>query len=466
MTLPDDAPYLSVAALSSLYAAGAATPTEATEALLSRIARIDPELHAYVVVLEERALAQAHRATQEMSRGVHRGPLHGIPIAVKDIFDVEGLPTTAAMPSRLNHRAEGTATIVRRLEDAGAILIGKLTLAEGVFAESVPPFSRPVNPWNADHYPGASSSGNGVAVAAGLAFASVASDTGGSIRLPSASNGVTGLKPTWGRVSRNRTFELGATLDHVGPICRSAADAAAVLQVIAGPDPEDPTSSLESVPDYLAEIGQSVQGLRIGLDRAMALAGVDDTTATALENALTTLASLGAHIVEVHFPNTDQVVEDWYDMCAPQAALWHRENFEANRAQYGPALTAFLDRGNALTATQLQAVVLRRADFRGQMERLFTEVDAVIMPAMAFTAPSMDQMSVITEEIIYGLHRFTCPFTMSQNPTITFPGGFDPGTGLPAAVQLVGPHFREDRLIRLASAFQSRTDWHERHPAL
>ena len=240
-----------------------------TQAVLDRIERLDGRLKSYVTLTADVALAEAAQADGEIARGAIRGPLHGVPIAVKDLCNTKGIPTSAGMTIHKDYRPEHDATVVTRLREAGAVLLGKLKLTEGAFGAHHPSIDPPINPWSAAHWTGVSSSGSGVATAAGLCYGSLGTDTLGSIRFPSTMNGVTGLKPTWGRVSRSGVFALAQSLDHIGPIARSAADVAAMLGVIAGPDPDDPTAFHEPVPDYLAGIGQGVRGLRIGIDRAL-----------------------------------------------------------------------------------------------------------------------------------------------------------------------------------------------------
>ena len=267
---------------------------------------------------EELALEQARRADQEIARGEVRSPIHGAPIAVKDVADTEGVATSGGMAIHKDRLPTKDSTVVRRLAEAGTALLGKLVLTEGVYGEHREPFPNPINPWGADRWSGASSSGSGVATAAGLCFASLGSDTGGSIRLPSSMNGLTGIRPTWGRVSQAGIFELAATLDQVGPMARSAADAAAMLGVIAGADPDDPTASLEPVPDFLAEIDGGANGLRIGVDEGYAFGGVDPQIVEAVSEAIEVWRSLGAQIVSVDFPDPTQMLDDWFGVCAVQ----------------------------------------------------------------------------------------------------------------------------------------------------
>jgi amidase len=269
------------------------SPVELTRSMLDRIAKLDPALLAYATVTPELALTQAAAAEAEIAAGSYRGPLHGVPIAVKDIFNTAGVVTAAGMTIYADNVPDQDATVVRRLRDAGAVLLGKLQNTEGAFVNHHPKITPPRNPWNADYYAGASSSGSGVATAAGLCFGSLGSDTGGSIRFPSAANGITGLKPTWGRVSRYGVFALAETSDHIGPMTRSAADAGAMLGVIAGRDCNDPTTLLAPVPNYLAELDAGICGIRVGLDAAYNETGCDRATISAVRDARKVIEDLG-----------------------------------------------------------------------------------------------------------------------------------------------------------------------------
>src|SRR5882757_5099941 len=270
------------------------SPVEATQAQLDRIARLDGQLKSYAYVMASPALEQAHAAEKGIAAGKVRGPLHGVPIAVKDLCWTKDAPTAAGMTIYRDYRPSEDATVVSRLKEAGAVILGKLQLTEGAYADHHPEIDPPRNPWDATLWSGASSSGSGVATAAGLCYGSLGSDTGGSIRFPSAANGVTGLKPTWGRVSRYGVFELAATLDHIGPMARSAADCGAILGIIAGQDPKDTTTLPGSVPDYLAGIAEGIRGLRIGYDASWSETGVDEPTVAVVKAARETLAKLGA----------------------------------------------------------------------------------------------------------------------------------------------------------------------------
>ena len=459
----DNIHYLGISELGKQLRGGGLSSVAVTSALLRRISDQDPRLNSYLTVTSDLAMAQAEAADRELREGLDRGPLHGVPLAVKDIFDLKGFPTTAGMPIRSVTLATEDATIVDRLKRAGAVILGKNNLTEGVYAEHREDFGPPVNPWDPTRWPGASSSGSGVATAAGLCFGAIGSDTGGSIRLPSAANGITGLKPTWGRVSRHGVFELAATLDHVGPMARSVADAAAILGIIAGQDTADPTAVPLPVPQYLDELSRPIEGLHIGIDSKWISEKVDEPTVRALYAAIATLESLGAVATAVEFPDPTQIVWDWFQVCAVQTALAHEATYPVRAGEYGDALKALLEIGRGMTGLDYQRVIMRRERFRGQVQALFSEVDLLAIPVLAFPTPTVAQMKSVSDEMIFGLHRFTCSFTMSGHPTITMPGGFGED-GMPIAVQLVAPWFREEFLLRAGHAFQSVTDWHRRHP--
>ncbi len=463
MSSTDQLHYLQLTELSALIQAGEISPVEATEAQLARVAALDGDLGSYAVVLAESAREQASHAQAEIASGRWRGPLHGVPVALKDLVDLAGVPTRAGMPLRADAVRRFHSTVARRLLEAGAVVLGKLNLTEGAFTEYHPTLRAPRNPWDAGRYVGVSSSGNAVAVAAGLCYGAIGSDTGGSIRLPSASTGVTGLKPTYGRVSRHGVAELAATLDHLGPMCRSAADAAALLQVIAGSDPADPTAADVAVPDLARVVGEPVSGLRIGVDRDWICKDIDAPTVAGVEHTLAVLVSLGAEVVEVGFPDATAVIADWFDLCGVQAAVAHEDTFPAQRERYGPKLAELLDRGRALTGLEYQRIVLAREEFRGRLASVFGGADLLVMPALAFVAPPVESLADLAGPDRSLLRRFTVPFSMSGSPTITLPSGFPPD-GIPTAVQLVARHFDEATLVRAATAFQSATDWHRRHP--
>jgi amidase len=462
-----DLHYLELTELAAKIKSQEISPVEATRAQLDRIAALDGALGSYAVVMADAAMAQAEAATAEIAAGHYRGPLHGVPVGVKDLCWTKGVPTAGGMAIHKDFRPDEDATVVRKLAEAGAVILGKLQLTEGAYADHHPSITPPKNPWNADYWSGASSSGSGAATAAGLCYGSLGSDTGGSIRFPSAAQGLTGLKPTWGRVSRYGVWELAATLDHIGPMTRSAADAGAMLGAIAGSDPHDPTARQEAVPDYLAEIGVGVRGMRIGVDEAWNSDGVDPLALATVTAAIAAFRDLGATIVDVTMPDPTQAIADWFPNCAVETAVAHEATYPARKAEYGPALAALIETGRALSGLDYQKILLRRHDFRGRVAAMFADIDALLVPAYPFGPLSLERMRTLGEQpdLLVGLLRYTCPFDMTGNPTITLPGGFS-DAGLPIAFQLVGPDLGEPALVRAGAAFQSITDWHRRHPVL
>jgi amidase len=459
--------YLELTELTRRIHAGELTSVEATQASLARIAALDGMLHSFALVLSEYALEQARIADEQIRGGQIKGPLHGAPIAVKDLCWMQGVPTAAGTIVHRDYRPAGNATVVDRLAAAGAVILGKLQLTEGAYADHHPQVVPPVNPWNAAHWSGASSSGSGSATAAGLCYGSLGSDTGGSIRFPSAASGLTGLKPTWGRVSRHGVFELAATLDHIGPMTRSARDAAAMLGVIAGADENDPTALQDRVPDYLAGIGRGLRGVRVGIAPAWTEAQADATTQQVIAAAAAVVRDLGAEICEVRFPDVTQMVADWFPLCGVETAVAHEATYPSRKSEYGPALSGLIDLGRSLSGTDHQKIILRRIKFSGEVAALFRTVDLLLLPAQGFASPTLAKMATLGEDaaLMTALLSFTCPFDMSGSPTITLPCGFT-DAGTPVAFQFVGAHLAEERLCQAGYAFQEATDWHKRHPAL
>lgn len=443
------------------------SPVEVTQAQLDRIGQVDGALKSYVIVMAEQALADARQAEAEIAKGEIRGPLHGVPVAVKDLCWTKGVATAAGMTLYKDFVPTEDGTAVRKLREAGAVILGKLQLTESAYADHHPTVTPPVNPWNAAHWSGASSSGSGVATAAGLCYGSLGTDTGGSIRFPSSANGLTGLKPTWGRVSRYGAFELAATLDHIGPMTRSAADAGAMLGAIAGADPKDPTASLAPVPNYLAGMQRGLRGLRVGIDARWNSEGVDAATLKVMEGALAAVRELGAEVREVTFPDPAQVITDWFPLCGVEAAVVHESTYPARKDMYGPALAGLLDLGRTQSGTDYQKIVLNRLAFSGRVRAMFEGIDLLLMPSQGVASPTLERMLTFGQDadLMSAMLRYTCPLDMSGSPTITLPGGFTEA-GTPVAFQFVSRHFEEELLVRAGWAFQQATDWHQRHPAL
>jgi amidase len=336
----------------------------------------------------------------------------------KEVDDSHSFNRATEVAHEFDYRPEHDATVVTRLREAGAVLLGKLKLTEGAFAAHHPSIDPPINPWSAEHWTGVSSSGSGVATASGLCYGSLGTDTLGSIRFPSTMNGVTGLKPTWGRVSGAGVFALAQSMDHIGPMARTAADTAAMLGAIAGPDPDDPTAVHEPVPDYLVGISGGVRGLRIGLDRALIAAGADTDMVNATEEAAAVLARDGALLRDVRCPSTDAVVPDALALCGVEAAVAHDATYPSRGAEYGPVLTGFLETGRALDGLAVAKIWHRREAFRGQLNALFRDIDLLIMPAMDRAAPTLADIARRSPAAVEARIRFTAPFDLEMPPNL------------------------------------------------
>jgi amidase len=453
--------------LSGDLTAGRVSPVDLTELMLGRIAHYDGVLHSYSAVAAEQARSSAAVAHAEIAAGGQRSPLHGIPIAVKDAFFTPGLRTRFGSPLYDGWESPFESTATRRLRAAGAIVIGKLALTEGVYADHHPTVAPPINPFGSAYWTGTSSSGSGVATTAGLCYASLGTDTGGSIRLPSSCCGLVGIKPTWGRVSRHGVFPLAESLDHVGPMARSAADAAAMLAVIAGPDPADATASPLPVPDYLAAIDDGVDGVRIGIDWPFVRRTASEEIVASIEAVQATLTELGARFVDVRFPAADDALRGWAVQCAVEAALAHDATFPERRASYGERLAALLDRGRATGGLDLAVALQTRREFSGRVAAMFAGIDCLIVPGLPLAGPSLAFMDALGEDpaAILAIGPFTAPFNLCGYPTITLPCGAS-ANGIPIGFQIAGPPFAEALLCRAAHAYQRRTTWHRRRPDL
>jgi amidase len=455
--------YLELLELAECLRKREVSSVEATRAQLERTARLDPHLASYALVTAGEALASAATADAEIAAGKYRGLLHGIPIGVKDLFFTKGTRTSGGMAIHRNFVPDQDATAVARLREAGAVMLGKVQMTEGAYSDHHPSVVPPKNPWNPAYWTGISSSGPATATAAGFCYGSLVSDTGGSIRWPCAATGLTGIKPTWGRVSRFGTFELASSLDHVGTIARSAADAAALLGAIAGYDSKDPTTLLSQVPDYLST--EHTANLRIGVDARWNCEDVDESVRKVLTNAADVFLEIGATVVDVTVPDVKQAIVDWSPACAVEAALAHEATFPRRREEYGPILAAVLDAGRAMSATEFQRILRRRMELRGRFAELFMQIDVLLAPTQPFTPLSLDTIRTLgaQPELILKLQRFTAPFDMTGDPTISLPGGFSEA-GLPIGIQLAAGHLRELQLVQAARAFQKVTPWHRRHP--
>jgi amidase len=446
---------------------GTLSPYELTRAVLARIEQLDPMLRSYLTLLADRALAAAERAEREIAAGHYRGPLHGVPVAVKDLCDLRGTVTTCASTVFNDRRAETDATVVERLEQAGAVIVGKTNLTEFALMGYHPSRPKPRNPWGADRETGGSSSGSGAAVAGGLCFAALGTDTGGSIRMPSAWCGVVGLKPTYGRVSRAGVFPLAASLDHIGPMTRTVADAACVLDAIAGPDRRDPTTMPAPPPRAADALASGAAGLRIGWDEQYVAAGAQPAVTAAVHAAVRVLEQAGATVVPVSLPPVDELLEGWSVLCGGDALAAHAATYPARAAAYGPSFRSFLEYASALSAADYARVHERRLNWQGTLRVVFDDIDALACPSSFMVAPPADALDPYApfNPDFAPFGRFTFPFNFSGSPTLSVPCGFS-REGLPHSLQLVGRQGEEALLCRLGHAYQLATDWHTRRPPI
>jgi amidase len=461
-----DLHYLSLDEVARRLKARKVSSVETTQAILDRIAKLDPKLKSYATLTAERALADAAARDGELAAGKSRGALHGVPIAVKDLCNTAGIATAAGMAIHRAHVPAKDATVVARLKAAGAVILGKLQMTEGAFGAHHPTIRAPLNPWNAAYWTGSSSSGSGAATAAGLCFASLGSDTGGSIRFPSTMNGLSGLKPTWGRVSRAGVFALAESLDHIGPMTRSALDCAIVLGVIAGVDADDPTAVPRPVPDYAAAPAGGVKGKRIGVPKG--LRDLDEDSRRTLDGAIDALKKAGAEMVEVTLPASfEQGARDWLPLCAVECAIAHEATYPARADDYGAVLGALIESGRKILAMELARLQLRRASLKGELDKLLAALDLLLVPVMGRAAWSLDGLAKAGRdpETVAERLRYTAPFDMSGHPTLTLPGGMT-GDGVPTGFQIVGRAFDEAGILAAGHAYQQQTDWHLRRPPL
>jgi len=443
----------------AMIRSGELSPVALTVAMLDRIAKIDPDYESYAYVTTALAMEQAQRAEQEIRRGINRGPLHGVPVAVKDLCDTVGIPSAAGFSFLKDRRPQENATVVDRLAASGAVLLGKLRTTEGAFSVHHDGKSAPRNPWRGDHWAGHSSSGSGVATALGLAFAAIGTDTGGSIRYPASANGVVGIKPSWGRVSRHGVFPMAPSLDHVGALGRSVTDVALMLEIIAGRDERDATSSPRPVPSYRDGLAAKPAGLRIAIDRRLVNDGVDDEVRQTLQRVEQVFRQAGATIVEVALPYSEAAVAAWSVVSGAEAAIAHRTLFAAHADAYSPQLSAFLRRGATVDAAALSQAALTRLAVSDELDALLLTSDAILLPVQCWAPPSLADMVRRGSDAAFvaGLLRFTAPSDLTGHPALVLPGGVGSG-GVPIGFQLIGRKFDEATLLNAGHAYETAVE--------
>jgi len=441
------------------------SPVELTRQCLAQIEKLNPTLNAFITVTAESALAAARTAEAEILRGHWRRPLHGIPLALKDLIDTAGIRTTGASALFKNRVPAEDAEVVGRLKDAGAVLLGKQNLHEFAYGGSsmISHYGEVRNPWDPACIAGGSSGGSAASVAAGLGYAAIGTDTAGSVREPAALCGVVGLKPTYGRVSARGVIPLSPSLDHIGPITRTVSDAAVMLQAIAGHDARDRNSADVPVPDYLASLRNGLKRARIGVPRKFFYDDLDPEIANAVEQALDTLRRFASNLseIEIDVP-TDRTLQ------TAEAYACHAEFVSRSSELYQPETLRRIRQGEGIGSAQIEQWRLEQEKIRSEIDRVFEDVDVLVTPTTPVLASTIAELKQFPEllrprEIL--LLRNTRPVNVWGLPAISVPCGFTTA-GLPIGLQIVGPHWGEGEVLQLAYAYEQATAWHKRSPRL
>lgn len=461
---------LDLAGLARLLHARQASPREILQAFLARIEALDDGLNAFVTVTAERAEAEALAAERELAAGRKRGPLHGLPIGHKDLFQTAGVRTTGGSRLLADWVPEEDATVVAKLKSAGMVSLGKLNTHEFAYGPTneISASGPTRNPWDRSRITGGSSGGSAAAVAGGLLPAASGSDTGGSVRMPAACCGLTGLKPTYGRVSRAGILPLCWSMDHAGPLTRSALDAAMILGAIAGHDPRDAASAERPVPDYVRGLTGSIQGLKIGLPRRLFYDQAQAPVVDLVEEALRELERLGASLVEVEIPLIEHSQKAALPIYLAEATAYHDDSLDDRAHLYSEQVRGFLELGDQLLAKDYLHAQRFRTLLSRHMAEVLSEVDVLATPGIALTASPIGAEAVeirgASEPVWAALLRNTEPFDMTGLPALVVPCGF--AEGLPVSLQIAGRAFDELGVLNVGHAYQGATDWHRRRPDL
>ncbi len=451
---------LTIGQASAMIARREISPVELVSAHLERISALEPSLRAFITVTPELALAEAHRAEQEIARGELRGPLHGIPLALKDLFETRGVRTTCGSPFFADQVPERDAAVVERLHSAGMVLLGKCNMHEialGVTNEN-PHFGRCKNPWQLERITGGSSGGSAAALAARLCMGSLGSDTGGSIRIPAALCGVVGLKPTYGRVSLRGVMPLSWNLDHAGPLARCARDAALLLQAVAGYDPADPASVDVPVDDYLDALEADVRGWKIAVASDEYFQEGDAEVLEAVQEAARAFSRLGARVYPAEFPEARRAAQANGLMVQSDAAAVHSQRLQSNPQGFGADVLQRLQSGAAVTSCEYVLARRTQAELRRRFELFFQDTTLLLTPATPIPAPLAGENAVERARL---LTRYTAPFNLTGLPAIVFPGGFT-RQGLPIGLQLIAGPWEEASLLSAVHTYEMETRWGER----
>jgi aspartyl-tRNA(Asn)/glutamyl-tRNA(Gln) amidotransferase subunit A len=445
---------------------GETSPSEIVRLLLEQIHRTDDKLKAYVTVCEESASKLAEAAELQLSAGQDLGPLHGLPISIKDLYETEGIRTTCGSKLMQDYIPKTDSTVVKRLKLNGAIVLGKTNTHEFALGGITPPTR---NPWNLNHVPGGSSGGSAAAIAVSSAIASTGSDTGGSIRIPASFCGVVGLKPTYGRVSRAGIFPESWSLDHAGPITRRVEDTALLLKITAGRDELDPTSSELPVPDYVARLKDGVDGLRIGVPSNYFFEQCHEEVSGAVDFAMELLKDLGCSATDFEFPHIPEIMAAYTTLDSCEASAYHEREIEKRADDFQPDVRLLLENGLFIPATYyIQAQRVRAMIFPTIMS-LFKQFDAIVTPSEPIVAPEVGQQTVrfgdVEESVDSALVRYLAPFNLTGLPALSIPCGFSKG-GLPIGMQIIGKAYDETTVLRIGHAYEQSTDWHLKAPEM
>lgn len=460
-------PYLTITEASDAIHRGDLSPVELTRALLDRIEQLNPTLNAFITITSERALSEARQAEAEIKQGNWKGPLHGIPMAFKDLYETAGVPTTAGSSFFRDFIPEQDAMVVQKLRQAGIVMLGKLNMHEialGVTNEN-PHYGDCHNPWDPSCITGGSSGGSAAALAAGLCLGSLGSDTGGSIRIPSSLCGVVGLKPTYGRNSLRGVIPLSWNLDHVGPMARCVRDVALLLQVIAGYDPLDPYSLNMPVEDYLIDLVGGVRGWRIAVADGDFFNEADQPILQMVESAAQVFSGLGAQVERVEIPEVRRIAQANGMMVTSDAAAFHQQRLQENPQGFGADVLKRLQSGAAVTSTDYILARRTQTMARRQFEQIFSHYDVLLLPATPMAAPRIGSTNAV--ERARQLTRFTAPFNLTGLPAISIPGGFtqaESGRPMPLGLQIVAAPWSEAHLLRAAYAFEQEMGFWKQHP--
>ncbi|MEZ4332554.1 MAG: amidase [Myxococcota bacterium] len=459
-------PWLSIEALRTAIEQGELSAREVTDLFLARIERVDPQVGSYVEVWSDRARAAAARLDARQRTGGSLGPLHGVPIAIKDLCDVRGEPTRAGTCVLGDAPARQTACVVERLEAAGAVLLGRTKMTEGGFVAHHASVRPPRNPWRPNRWTGISSSGSGAALAAGLCTGALGTDTGGSIRFPSAACGLTGLKPTHGRIPLHGISPFAPSLDTVGPMARSVEDVATLYSVMAGRDPRDGWSmSAEVAAPQPGPVEPNSRRVRIGIDEAFAGVIAQRDILDLFQGGLKDLRRIDAVLTPFRLPDCGELHQVWITIASAELARSHAATYPARADAYGPALRGAIEVGRAQSGAAVARAWQVRQEWTNRLEACFEQVDVIVAPVFARPLGSdTDLLDERTFPEAATAVRVATPFSLSGSPVLVLPCGIDSG-GVPYAMQLIGPRHGEARLLALAQAYQNATRWHAAHPS-